>query len=211
MAGQLKRTFESFIGAEPSGSWHSPASEGTSAHPVIRKVSWNSASGSALTYLSKDRKEKKTYDAPEWLAAMRSHVPERGQQSVRYHGAYANSTRGRERKREADDGVPTVLEPDFCSREIKRNGSRLIRKVYETDPMLCPPCEHPMRVIASTENPTVIRRILEHLGLRLANARSEPRAHSPPVHPVPSDAFFSQLPAWEEDDFSQAPPAPWEC
>jgi len=30
-----------------------------------------------------------------------------------------------------------------------------------------------MRVIASIENPTVIRRILEHLGLWLANARAE--------------------------------------
>jgi hypothetical protein len=103
------------------------------------------------------------------------------------------------------------LEPDLCSREVKRNWSRLIRKVYETDPMVCPRCEHPMRVIASIENPTVIRRILEHLGLWLANARSEPRAHSPPVHPFPSDALFSQLPALEEDDCSQAPPVPWEC
>ena len=159
-----------------------------------------------VTYYSKDRKEKKRYDAPEWLAAMGSHVPDRGQQSVRYYGAYANSTRGRERKREADDGVPTVLEPDLCSREIKRNWSRLIRKVYEADPLVCPRCEHPMRVIASIENPTVIRRILEHLGLWLANARSEPRGHSPPVQPVSSDAFFSQLPAFEEDSPRRLPP-----
>ena len=81
-----------------------------------------------VTYCSKDRKEKKSYDALEWMAAMGSHVPERGQQSVRYFGAYANSTRGRERKREADEEVPTVLEPDLCSREVKRNWSRLIRQ-----------------------------------------------------------------------------------
>ena len=59
-----------------------------------------------VTYFSKDRKEKKSYDATEWVAAMGSHVPEREQQSVRYYGAYANSTRGRERKREPDDEVP---------------------------------------------------------------------------------------------------------
>ena len=47
------------------------------------------------------KKEKKTYDALEWMAAMGNHVPERGQQSVRYYGVYANSTRGRDRKREA--------------------------------------------------------------------------------------------------------------
>ena len=55
----------------------------------------------AVVYRSKDGKEKKTYDALEWLAAMGSHVPERGQQSVRYYGAYANAFRGRQRKREA--------------------------------------------------------------------------------------------------------------
>ena len=40
------------------------------------------------------------------------------------------------------------------------------------------------------------------LGLALAKARSEPRAHSPSVHSVPSDALFSRLPAFEEEDFS---------
>jgi hypothetical protein len=83
-------------------------------------------------YFSKDRKEKKSYEAPEWLAAMGSHLPERGQQSVRCYGAYANSTRGRERERDADDGVPTGLEPDPCSREIKQ-------KRRTTSPRRLPP------------------------------------------------------------------------
>jgi len=52
----------------------------------------------------------------------------------------------------------------------------------------------------------VIRRILEHLGLWLSNARPAPRAHSPPVQPAPFEDFFSQLPALEEEDFSQVPP-----
>ena len=103
----------------------------------------------------------------------------------------------------------------FALRTMRFNSLRFLRNqarsIYETDPMVCPRCEHPMRVIASIENPTVIRRIPEHLGLWLANASSEPRAHSPPVHPFPSDALFSQLPALEEDDCSQAPPVPWEC
>ena len=68
-----------------------------------------------------------------------------------------------------------------------------------------------MRVIASIEDPKVIRRILEHLGLWLANVRPVPRAHSPPVELVPFEDFFSQVPALEEDDFSQVPPARWEC
>ncbi len=39
-----------------------------------------------VVYRSKDGKEKKTYDALEWLAAMACHVPERGRQTIRYYG-----------------------------------------------------------------------------------------------------------------------------
>ena len=57
--------------------------------------------------------------------------------------------------------------------------------------------------------------ILEHLGLWLANARPTPRAHSPPgLRPLPVDSFqdsYSQLPAPQEKDYSQAPPAHWDC
>jgi len=53
-----------------------------------------------VVYRSKDGKDRKTYDALEWLAAMACHVPERGKQTIHYYGAYANSARGRERKRQ---------------------------------------------------------------------------------------------------------------
>ena len=43
-------------------------------------------------------------------------------------------------------------------------GARLIRKVYEADPLECPKCKGPMRVIALIDDPPVVRRILEHLG-----------------------------------------------
>jgi len=39
-----------------------------------------------------------------------------------------------------------------------------------------------MRVIGSIENPSVIRAILEHLGLWLARARPPPKIHDPPLY-----------------------------
>jgi len=59
--------------------------------------------------------------------------------------------------------------------------ARLIRKVYEADPLECPKCKGPMRVIALIEDPGVIRRILEHLGLWAPL----PTERSPPVDPPP--------------------------
>jgi len=68
---------------------------------------------------------------------------------------------------------------------------------------------------AALGNPDAIRRILEHLGLWFANARPTPRAHSPPgLPPLPEDSYqdpYSQLPAAEEEDYSQVPPAHWDC
>ena len=43
---------------------------------------------------SKDGMEEKVFDALEWPAAMCSHVPNKGEQMVRYVGFYSNVTRG---------------------------------------------------------------------------------------------------------------------
>lgn len=51
----------------------------------------------------------------------------------------------------------------FATR-AKAAWARLIRKVYEADPLECPKCKGPMRVIALIDDPGVVRRILEHLG-----------------------------------------------
>ena len=64
---------------------------------------------------------------------------------------------------------------EFASR-AKATWARLIRKVYEADPLVCPKCNGPMRVIALIDDPAVVRRILEHLG-RWA---PEPAERGPP-------------------------------
>ena len=44
----------------------------------------------------------------------------------------------------------------FASR-AKATWARLIRKVYEADPLVCPKCNGPMRVIALIDDPTLVR------------------------------------------------------
>jgi len=41
---------------------------------------------SKVSYQSKDGKEEKVLDALEWLAAMCSHVPNKGEKMARYYG-----------------------------------------------------------------------------------------------------------------------------
>ena len=53
-------------------------------------------------YCSKGGSEVKVFDALEWIAAMCSHVPNKGEQMVRYYGYYSNLSRAKWRKAEPD-------------------------------------------------------------------------------------------------------------
>ena len=93
-----------------------------------------------------------------------SHVPNKVEQTVRYYGYYSNVTRGKRKKDDADDVIACILEPELTDKAFRRNRERLIQKIYEVDPLVCPRCAGPMRVIAFIEQVDVIGKILEHLG-----------------------------------------------
>jgi hypothetical protein len=63
-----------------------------------------------VAYTAKDRKTNKVFPAMEWLAAMCSHIPNKGAQMVRYYGYYSNVSRGERKKEDIDDAVPCILE-----------------------------------------------------------------------------------------------------
>jgi len=68
----------------------------------------------------------------------------------------------------------------------------LILKVWHTDPLICPNCQHPMRVIAVIDQRAVVEKILRHLGLwsgtpLLAPARAPPDADPGPWIREPCD------------------------
>jgi len=71
----------------------------------------------------------------------------------------------------------------------------LIHKVYEVDPMQCPKCHGPMRVIALIEDEAVIRRILEHLGLWVPRHLAQ-SARSPPVRQPDAGAPTQTQDTW---------------
>jgi len=100
---------------------------------------------------------------------------------VRYYGYYSNVSRGKRQKEGSDDAIPCILEPQGNEKSFRKNWARLIQKIYEVDPLVCPKCHGPMRIISLIENPSVIRDILNHLGLWLVKARPPPKAHAPPM------------------------------
>ena len=82
---------------------------------------------------------------------------------VRYYGHYSNVARGKPKKQDQEDLIPHILEPDESSKEFRKSWVRLIQKIYEVDPLVCPKCTGQMRVIAFIEEMDVIRKILKHL------------------------------------------------
>jgi len=165
---------------------------------------------SKVVYRSKDDKKEKIFDALEWLAAMCSHVPNRGEQMVRYYGYYSNVSRGKRKIQGKDDAIPSILmhveDPDLgendSSKEYRKNWARLIQKIYEVDPLTCQ-CSGEMKVISVIEDEEVVRKILKHLNLWDVNARPPPKAAGPPKKiEYGIDYSTSQIPV--SDNLSRA-------
>jgi hypothetical protein len=126
-------------------------------------------------------KEQKVFDALEWLAAMCSHIPNKGEQMVRYYGYYSNVSRGERKEEGIDAAVSCILEPQGNEKAFRKSWARLIQKIYEVDPLVCPKCKGTRRIISAIDDRQVIRAILEHLGLWLVRSRPPPKAHAPPI------------------------------
>jgi ribosomal protein S27E len=163
-----------------------------------------------VIYKAKDGKDQKTFPAMDWLASMCSHIPNRGEQMVRYYGYYSNVSRGKRKEAGADDAVPCILEQEGNSKTFRKNWARLIQKIYQVDPLVCPHCKGTMRIISFIEDQHIIRDILTHLGLWLNRSRPPPKisaatlseskasdsyAHPPHQH---ADCYADPEYTWDE-------------
>ena len=141
-----------------------------------------------VIYTAKDGRASKNFPALEWLAAMCSHIPNRGEQMVRYYGYYSNVSRGKRQKEGNDDAVPCILEPQVDLKGFRKSWARLMQKIYKVDPLICPKCKGTMRIISFIEDAQVICDILTHLGRWLVRSRPPPKIYDPiTLEPAPSD------------------------
>ncbi len=90
---------------------------------------------------------------------------------------------------------PYYEESTVSDKESRSTWAKLIAQVYEVDPLVCPRCSAPMRILAIITEPEEVRKILRHLvkigrsppGLDLASL-NYPSVHSllvPGAHSVP--------------------------
>lgn len=133
---------------------------------------------SKVIYKSKNGNDTKEFDAVDFIASICSHIPNKNEQMVRYMGYYSNVCRGR-RKKQGDAESDFVIEDDNYNKGCSRSWARLIKKIYEVDPLICPKCGGSMRIIAFIEDYKVIKKILDYLGIyEFKRDRPPPRALS---------------------------------
>ena len=120
-------------------------------------------------------------DPLDWIHAICQQIPDRGQHLTRYYGAYANRSRRAVFHHDAPQTPRPSSEPqqqpDSASSRTpasRASWARLLRKVFELDPLLCPRCGTQMKVIAFITEPRVIDRIVSHLHASTSPARPPP-------------------------------------
>ena len=135
----------------------------------------------------------------DWIAALTTHIPDKGEQLVRYYGYYSNVSRGKRKKEKPQDETEISWKPEVIeieappvSKELKKRWSYFIRKVYETDPLTCPKCSGEMKIISFIDQRDVIKKILEHLGL-WEDSHAPPGRSQEEKKELTFDPSYSQL------------------
>ena len=149
----------------------------------------NASSGgkARVIYRGKTSKTREAFTALDWLARLVTHIPNKGEQLVRYYGYYSNKSRGMRKKKDGDNKVPALVESDLSRKRFRKNWARLIQKIYNVDPLCCPKCNGPMRIISFIEDELTVKKILKHLGLWMTYN------HGPPSDSVSNSKEHMQL------------------
>jgi hypothetical protein len=138
----------------------------------LERLSFSENEGKVYYRYGKEPAEVERMDYLEFIARVTSHIPDKGQATVRYYGLYANAHR--EKVKKASLGpFPLRMVEDL--RPFPSKGwAEMIRKAYEVDPMVCPQRGGQMKVIAFLTDYAVVDRIISHLKLTFVAERPPP-------------------------------------
>ena len=83
------------------------------------------------------KKNFAVFPALDWIATLTTHIPNKGEQLVRYYGYYSNVSRGKRKKEKPREETEVSWKPEVIeieappvSKELKKRWSYFIRKVF---------------------------------------------------------------------------------
>ena len=139
----------------------------------LERLSLDEREGQLCYRYGKEPREVERLDYLEFIARVTSHIPNKGQVTVRYYGLYANAHRGKIKKASLKAFPLRMVEEEL--RPIPSKGwAEMIHKVYEVDPMVCPKCGATMKVISFLTDYPVVDKIIGHLKLTFVAERPPP-------------------------------------
>jgi hypothetical protein len=113
-------------------------------------------------------------DPLEWVRRITNQIPDPKMHMTRLYGAYSN--RARRLYRAGEDGAKVrILETERLPKS-RASWARLIRMVFEVDPLVCVRCGAQMKILSVITSPAVIDKILRHLRATGQEALFESRA-----------------------------------
>jgi hypothetical protein len=146
-----------------------------------------------------------TFRGFEFVDQLAAHIPPRRVQLVRRYGIYAGKVRAqwvdrpaivhlatvgwqsshivRDKRIEDEGDIDSVVaEPDAWAQLRKQSWARLLQKIYEVDPFLCPKCNGQMRVVAIIQDREELRKIIAWASMKtLSQQALLPVGPGPPV------------------------------
>lgn len=105
-------------------------------------------------------RQSRTFTPLTFLAEVAQILPSRWEQTSRFFGVYSSKYRGKATTN-YDCSLPDDRE--LPGRRPSPNWARLMRKIFEIDPLLCPVCGSEMKIKAFITDPLEIDRLLKHL------------------------------------------------
>ena len=131
------------------------------------------------------------FSALDFLAEVTQHIPDKGEHLVRYYGWYSHRQRGiRKRTRQVgqvESDKLTIHRSALDTQTSATGGAlsawaRLIKRVYEVDPLECPCCGGQMKIVSFIERcqGDVIEQILRHCSLWEGPIRTGAGPRAPP-------------------------------
>jgi len=138
----------------------------------LERLSFSEKKGQVGYRYGQEAKDLERIDYPEFIARVTSHIPDKGQVTVRYYGLYANAHRGKIKA--SHEAFPLRMAEEELRPVPSKGWAEMIRKVYEVDPMVCPQCGGQMKVIAFLTDYAVVDRIINHLKLTFVADRPPP-------------------------------------
>jgi hypothetical protein len=155
------------------------------------------------------REEFRSHPVGNFLALLASHIPAPYESLTYYYGVYSLSYRGKQRreKREEQETEFALIDTGKGTAGGKpiSTWARLIRRIFEVDPLRCRRCGAEMRLIAFITDFRQTSRILEHIGEQtirpppLAAKTSPPgRSRTEAVDYIPDVDLYVQDPIYPD-------------